>query len=47
MRTSPELLEHVEDILFDRRPDATERMVAHAETVKGGGKKRVVRPRVA
>ncbi|HEX6131681.1 MAG TPA: methionine synthase [Actinomycetota bacterium] len=32
----PELLEHVEDIVFDRRPDATERMVAFAETVKGG-----------
>ncbi len=35
-----DLLEHVEDILFDRRPDATERMVAFAERVKGGGKKR-------
>jgi 5-methyltetrahydrofolate--homocysteine methyltransferase len=32
----PDLLEHVEDIVFDRRPDATERMVAFAETVKGG-----------
>ncbi|MFM7719298.1 MAG: methionine synthase [Actinomycetota bacterium] len=31
-----DLLEHVEDILFDRRPDATERMIAFAETVKGG-----------
>ena len=30
-----DLLEHVEDILFDRRPDATERMIAFAETVKG------------
>ena len=27
----PELLEHVEDIIFNRRPDATERMVALAE----------------
>ena len=35
-----DLLEHVEDILFDRRPDATERMVEFAETVKGAGKKR-------
>jgi 5-methyltetrahydrofolate--homocysteine methyltransferase len=32
----PELLEHVEDLIFDRRPDATERMVAYAETVQGG-----------
>jgi 5-methyltetrahydrofolate--homocysteine methyltransferase len=37
-----ELLEHVEDVLFDRRPDATERMVEFAERVKGGGKKRVL-----
>ncbi len=36
-----DLLEHVEDVLFDRRPDATERMVAFAETVKGGAKKKV------
>ena len=33
-----DLLEHVEDILFDRRPDAAERMVVLAETVKGKGK---------
>jgi 5-methyltetrahydrofolate--homocysteine methyltransferase len=32
-----DLLEHVEDIIFNRRPDATERMVAFADTVKGGG----------
>ncbi|MEM7410695.1 MAG: methionine synthase [Myxococcota bacterium] len=38
----PELLEHVEDILFARRPDATERMIELAETVKGSGKKREV-----
>jgi 5-methyltetrahydrofolate--homocysteine methyltransferase len=37
-----ELLEHVEDILFDRRPDATERMVEYAEQVRGSGKKREV-----
>jgi 5-methyltetrahydrofolate--homocysteine methyltransferase len=36
----PLLLERVEDILFDRRPDATERMVEFAETVRGAGKKR-------
>ncbi len=37
----PALLEHVEDILFDRRPDATERMVAFAESVRGGGVKKL------
>jgi len=37
-----DLLQHVEDIIFDRRPDATERMVAFAETVKGTGMKREV-----
>ena len=37
-----DLLEHVEDILWNRRPDATERMVELAETVRGGGKKREV-----
>jgi len=36
----PALLEHVEDIIFNRREDATERMVEHAVTVKGTGKKR-------
>ncbi|MES2564048.1 MAG: methionine synthase [Pseudomonadota bacterium] len=30
-----DLLEHVEDIIFNRRPDAAERMVAFAATVKG------------
>jgi 5-methyltetrahydrofolate--homocysteine methyltransferase len=35
-----ELLEHVEDIIFNRRPDATERLVEFAATVKAGGKKR-------
>ena len=33
----PELLVRVEDIIFNRRPDATERMVQFAETFKGGG----------
>ena len=36
----PDLLQHVEDIIFNRRPDATERMVQFAESVKGNGKKR-------
>ena len=36
----PDLLEHVEDIIFDRRADATERMVALAEGVRGEGTKR-------
>jgi 5-methyltetrahydrofolate--homocysteine methyltransferase len=36
----PELLGRVEDVLFDRRPDATERLVEHAATVTGGGTKR-------
>jgi 5-methyltetrahydrofolate--homocysteine methyltransferase len=35
-----DLLEHVEDIIFHRREDATERMVTFAETVKGGGLER-------
>ena len=34
------LLEHVEDVIFNRRPDATERLVQFAETVKGAGTKR-------
>jgi 5-methyltetrahydrofolate--homocysteine methyltransferase len=34
-----ELLERVEDVLFDRRPDATERLVDFAETVKRSGAK--------
>ena len=37
-----DLLLHVEDIIFNRRPDATERMVQLAETVKGSGVKRQV-----
>ncbi|GAB3371779.1 methionine synthase [Amycolatopsis echigonensis] len=37
-----DLLELVEDVLFDRRPDATDRLVEFAETVKGSGTKRVV-----
>jgi len=34
----PELRERVEDVVLNRRPDATERMVAFAETVKAQGK---------
>ena len=34
-----DLLQHVEDVIFNRRPDATERMVQFAETVRGGAKK--------
>ncbi len=35
-----DLLERVEDVLFDRRPDATERLVDFAQTVSGPGKQR-------
>jgi 5-methyltetrahydrofolate--homocysteine methyltransferase len=37
-----DLLELVEDVLFDRRPDATDRLVSFAENVKGSGTKRTV-----
>ncbi|MCA9630602.1 MAG: methionine synthase [Myxococcales bacterium] len=37
-----DLLERVEDVLFNRRPDATERLVEFADTVKSAGKKREV-----
>ena len=30
----PNLLERIEDVLFDRRPDATDRLIEYAETVK-------------
>jgi 5-methyltetrahydrofolate--homocysteine methyltransferase len=36
----PELLERIEDVLFARRPDATDRLVEMAERVKGEGMKR-------
>jgi 5-methyltetrahydrofolate--homocysteine methyltransferase len=36
------VLEHVEDVLLNRRPDATERLLELAETVKGDGKKREI-----
>ena len=35
-----DLLQHVEDVIFNRRPDATERLVQFADTVKGAGTKR-------
>ena len=35
-----DLLELVEDVIFDRRPDATERLVEFAKNVSGGGTKR-------
>lgn len=37
-----DLLERVEDVLFDKREDATERLLDFAETVKAAGKKEVV-----
>ena len=37
---APDLLEHVEDVIFNRRPDATERLVDFAATVKGGRTKK-------
>ena len=36
-----DLLEHVEDVILNRRGDATERLLAFAENVKSGGKKSV------
>ena len=37
-----DLLERVEDVLLDRREDATERLLEFAEKVKGGTRKQVV-----
>ena len=36
----PELLERVEDVIFNRHPDATERLVEYASRVEGEGTKR-------
>ena len=36
----PELLERVEDVLFNRRDDATERLVEYAEVARGDGTRR-------
>jgi len=38
---NPELRERVEDVMLDRRDDATERLLAYAETVKGSGQIRI------
>jgi 5-methyltetrahydrofolate--homocysteine methyltransferase len=38
----PDLLELVEDVIFDRRPDATDRLVTFASTVTGSGTKREI-----
>jgi len=38
----PELLEHVEDVILNRRADATERLVTLAERIKGGGTKKAL-----
>jgi 5-methyltetrahydrofolate--homocysteine methyltransferase len=37
-----DLLELVEDVIFDRRPDATDRLIAFADTVRGSGTKREI-----
>ena len=37
-----DLLEHVEDLIFNRRPDATERLVKFADTVRGAAARREV-----
>ncbi|NQY06144.1 MAG: dihydropteroate synthase, partial [Flavobacteriaceae bacterium] len=37
-----DLLEHVEDVILDRRDDATERLLEFAETVKGTAKEKVI-----
>jgi 5-methyltetrahydrofolate--homocysteine methyltransferase len=36
-----ELLSHVEDLIFNRRPDATERLVSLADKIRGSGTERV------
>ena len=42
-----DLLERVEDVLFNRRPDATERLIDFAGTVDGKGKAKVQGPALA
>ncbi|WP_296634300.1 methionine synthase [Polaribacter sp.] len=37
-----DLLEHIEDVILDRRDDATERLLDFAETVKGTSKEKTV-----
>lgn len=36
------LMEYIEDVILNRRDDATERLLEYAETVKGDGKKREI-----
>ena len=43
----PDLLERVEDVIFDRRPDSTERLVEYAETRAGRGHGARARSRLA
>ena len=43
----PELLEHVEDVIFNRREDATERLVEYASRVAGRRHEAGARPLVA
>jgi 5-methyltetrahydrofolate--homocysteine methyltransferase len=38
----PKLLEYVEDVLLNRKADATEKLLEYAETVKGSGKKKKI-----
>jgi 5-methyltetrahydrofolate--homocysteine methyltransferase len=40
---APELMVLVEDVLLNRRDDATERLVNHAETIRGAGKQKDVK----
>ena len=39
---APDLLAHVDDVIFNRRDDATDRLVAFAEGVKGTSKKQQI-----
>ena len=43
----PELLERVEDVIFNRRPDATERLLEYAGARQGRGDEARARPVVA
>ena len=43
----PELRERVEDVIWNRRPDATERLIEMAERVKGRGQEEGAGPRLA
>ena len=43
MKFLKNLLEYVEDVLFDRSDDATERLLDFAETVKGNKKEDIAK----